>query len=188
MLSSCAVWPVAFGAAGYGGYYGSRELNNDTERPGGGMTQYSLTPPANVTDAANNMFALYGDLNSVDSLYRTLISDCGVAGSLASNFTINPNQTVQYYRGSSFALLLDGYDNMQPNITDTEGNSTSVTQPLAPLPTTVDASYLACLNNTIGPNVAFIDAATSGALAQMASLNIVLALPALLVALLLNVL
>ncbi|UZJ56133.1 hypothetical protein CBS101457_005453 [Exobasidium rhododendri] len=181
-------WPVAFGAAGYGGYYGSRELNNDTERPGGGMTQYTLAPPANVTDAANNMFALYGDLNSVDEVFQTLVSGCGVSSTLASNFSINPNQTVQYYRGSSFALLLDNYDNMQPNISDTSGNTTEVTQPLAALPTTVDTSYLACLNSTVGPNVALIDAATSAALGQIAGLNILLALPALLIAFLLNVL
>jgi hypothetical protein len=152
------------------------------------MTQYTLAPPANVTDAANNMFALYGDLNSVDGVFQTLVSGCGVSSTLASNFSINPNQTVQYYRGSSFALMLDGYDNMQPNITDTSGNSTEVTQPLAALPTAVDTDYLACLNDTIGPNVGLLDAATSAALGQMASLHFVLALPAIFVAILLNTL
>lgn len=152
------------------------------------MTQYTLTPPTNVTDASDNMFALYGDLNSVSSVFQSLISGCGVSSTLASNFSINPNQTVQYYRGSSFALLLDGYSNMQPNISDTSSNSTQVTQPLAALPASVDSSYLSCLNSTVGPNVPLLEAATNAALGQIAGLNIVLILPALLVAFLLNVL
>lgn len=183
-----AVWPIAFGGYGYGNYYGSRELNNDTERPGGGMSQYTLVPPANVTDAGANKFALFGDLNSVDSVYQSLISDCGVGNTLGSNFTINPNQTTAYYRGSSFALLLDGYDNGQPNITDTDGNSTQVATPLAPLPSTVDVAYFNCLNSSIGNTVPLVDATSDGALSsQVADLHTILCLPALLVALLLSV-
>jgi hypothetical protein len=185
------VWPIAFGGFGYGGYYGSRELNNDTERPGGGMSQYTMTPPANVTNPSANMFALLGDINSVDSVFQSLIANCGVLSTLATNFSVNPNQTVAYYRGSSFALILDGYNNEQPNITDTSGNGTEVTAPLAPLPSTVDTAYLNCLNSSIGTNVPLVDATTSGALAlssHATSLHLILALPALLVALLLSVL
>lgn len=155
------------------------------------MSQYTMTPPANVTNPSANMFALLGDINSVDSVYQTLIADCGVSSTLAANFSVNPNQTVAYYRGSSFALILDGYNNEQPNITDTSGNGTDVTTPLAPLPSTVDTAYLNCLNSSIGTNVPLVDATTSGALAlssHVASLHVVLALPALLVALLLSVL
>lgn len=154
------------------------------------MTQYTLAPPANVTNAANNNFALYGDLNSVDQVFQTLIADCGVLSTLASNFTLNPNQTAAYYRGSSFALMLDGYSNGQPNITDTDGNSTTeVTTPLAPLPSTVDTAYFNCLNSSIGTNVPLIDASSSAAsLLHTANLQFVLLMPALLVAFLLSVL
>lgn len=152
------------------------------------MTQYTLTPPTNVTDAAANKFALLGDINSVDTIFQTLITDCGVSSTLAANFSINPNQTVAYYRGSSFALALDGYNNGQPNITDTSGNSTSVAEPLAPLPSTVDANYFNCLNSSIGTNVPLVDATSDGVLSQAISLQAILTLPALLVALLLGVL
>jgi hypothetical protein len=187
--SQFSVWPIGFGGYGYGNYYGNRELNNDTERPGGEMTQYTLLPPSNVTDASANNFALLGDINSVDSVYQSLIVDCGVMDTLGSNFTVNPDQTAAYYRGSSFALLLDGYDNGQPNITDTDGNSTQVTTPLAPLPSTVDTAYFNCLNTSIGNNVPLVDATSDGALSsKVAPLHVILCLPALLVALLLSVL
>lgn len=99
-------WPVFWP----NNYYGSRvygPANNDT-RPGGEQTLYVLAPPAGVdtTDGANN-FALYGDANSVDAVWTTLQSGCGVGDQLAANYSINPNQTVQWYRGSSFALLLE---------------------------------------------------------------------------------
>lgn len=184
-------WPVAFGGIGYGGYYGSRELDDDaSDRPGGNMTQYTLTPP--FADATGNSFALYSDLNSVDAVYQSLMQSCGVQQPLATNFTLNPNQTVAYYRGSSFALMLDGYNNEQPNISSTDNsNTTEVDQALAPLPSTVNQTYLDCLNQTIVAQVPLVEEATSGALALTAfssPLQFLLLLPAFLVACLLTLL
>lgn len=177
-------WPVAFG--GYGGYYGSRELNRD-DRPGGNMTQYSLTPPSTVTNTTANEFALYGDANSVDQVFQTLKSTCGVQDQLASNFTINPNQAVQYYRGSSFAILLNGYNNTQPIVDgDVSGNTTSADYSATPPAITtvqgVDTNYFNCLNSTTGTNVALID----GALTFYQN-NLMILLPAVFVTMLINI-
>lgn len=179
-------WPVAFGGFGYAGYYGSRELDDRaSDRPGGNMTQYTLTPP--FDNATGNSFALFSDLNSVDDVYQTLVAQCGVRQPLAANFTLNPNQTVAYYRGSSFALMLDGYNNGQPNITGDSANSTEVDQPLAPLPSAVNQTYLACLNNTIVAQVPLVDEATSDAAIVLSSpIQFLLMLPAFLVACLLT--
>jgi hypothetical protein len=209
----CPVWPVAFNGTGFDNYYGSREYNSDLSRPGGPMTQYTLTPPADVTNVSANTFALYGDLNSVDSVYHSLVSDCGVTKtfssdftqSLTSNFTINPNQTVQYYRASSFALLLNGYDNKQPNITVMDDPDiyvpTYVYGPLAPLPSSMNTTYLICLMSSIARHLPLIDPksvdVTSGPtsndadnvdVAHVAGLNVLLLLPALFLAFIINVL
>lgn len=181
-------WPVAFGA-GYGGYYGSRELDRDG-RPGGNMTQYTLTPPTNVTDATANSFALYGDANSVDAVFQRVKVDCGVQNDLAQNFSLNPNQAVQYYRGSSFALMLNGYNNTQPlNTTDASGNDTvPITNPAPPITSVqgVDTNYFNCLNGSVARNVPLLEA-TDGALALYAG-NVMILIPTVLVAMLLNLL
>lgn len=177
-------WPVAFG--GYGGYYGSRELNRD-DRPGGNMTQYSLTPPSTVTNTTANQFAIYGDANSVDQVFQDLKADCGVQNQLAANFTINPNQAVQYYRGSSFAILLNGYNNTQPNVDgDVSGNTTSADYSATPPAITtvqgVDTNYFNCINSTTGNNVPLVD----GALTFYQN-NLMILLPAVFVTMLINI-
>lgn len=177
-------WPVAFG--GYGGYYGSRELNRD-DRPGGNVTQYTLTPPDSVTNTSANQFALYGDANSVDQIFQLVKEDCGVQNQLAANFTINPNQAVQYYRGSSFAILLNGYNNTQPNVEgDVSGNTTSAVYSAPPPAITtvqgVDTSYFDCLNSTTGKNVPLVDGAFS-----INQNNLMILLPAVFVTMLINI-
>jgi hypothetical protein len=57
-------------------------------------------------------------------------------------------QEVQYYRASSVALTLDGYNNTAYFL-----NSTDDT----PLPESVDKEFLACLNFTIGAAVPLVD-------------------------------
>ncbi|PWN31892.1 uncharacterized protein FA14DRAFT_162250 [Meira miltonrushii] len=177
-------WPVTFGA--YSGYYGSSQYRNG-DRPGGNMTQYSLTPPSTVTNTTANEFALYGDANSVDQIFQSLKADCGVQNQLASNFTINPNQAVQYYRGSSFAILLNGYNNTQPNVDgDVSGNTTSSDYSATPPPITtvqgVDTNYFNCLNSTTGNNVPLIDGAMT-----FYQNNLMILLPAVFVTMLINI-
>lgn len=182
-----SVWPLTFGSVGY---YGSREYRDDaSERPGGNVTQYTLAPPATVTDTGANQFALYGDANSVDATFQQLISSCQVGSTPAQNFTVNFNQAVQYYRGSSFALLLNGYNNTQPPIegNGTDTGSTDATTS-APLPTSVDSSYLSCLNTTVGNTVPLIDDAANASSAPAAAMPGFTALMALIVVLFMQLL
>jgi hypothetical protein len=66
---------------------------------------------------------------------------------------------VQYYRASSVALTLDGYNNT--------GALAPEGTPDTPLPTNIDTSLLDCLNQTIGLAVPLID----GAVFQLAAPN-----------------
>lgn len=60
-----------------------------------------------------------------------------------------PEQAVQYYRASSVALSLDGYNNT--GVFGPEGS------PDTPLPSGIDTLLLACLNTTIGNAVPLVD-------------------------------
>jgi hypothetical protein len=60
-----------------------------------------------------------------------------------------PEQAIQYYRASSVALALDGYNN-----TGTLGPDGS---PNTPLPSNIDTNLLDCLNQTIGAAVPLIN-------------------------------
>lgn len=151
------------------------------------MTQYTLKQVSTTTNASANTFALYGDLNSVDTVYRKLLEVNLVQNSLGDNFTINPNQSVQYYRGSSFALLLNGYDNMQPNDSSTDPNM-AITQPLAPLPASTDMGYVQELNSTIADNVPLLENSASNGMGRVPHASVVLVLPALVVAFVLGLL
>lgn len=60
-----------------------------------------------------------------------------------------PEQVIQYYRASSIALTLDGYNNSA-----TYGPEGS---PDTPLPPDVDNTLLSCLNGTIGAAAPLVD-------------------------------
>lgn len=47
------------------------------------------------------------DYNSVTVMKQQLNASCGVGLDEQANFTVTPNEAVQYYRASSFALLLE---------------------------------------------------------------------------------
>ena len=59
---------------------------------------------------------------------------------------------MQYYRASTVALTLDGYNN-------TGAFSEDDNAPDTPLPTNIDTNLLNCLNTTIGEAVPLVDAA-----------------------------
>lgn len=63
-----------------------------------------------------------------------------------------PESTVQYYRASSVALVLQGYNN-------TAALSEDANQTQTALPSDVDSELLSCLNFTIGEAVPLIDGA-----------------------------
>ncbi|KAL0580681.1 hypothetical protein V5O48_001322 [Marasmius crinis-equi] len=159
-------WPVAWGgAAGVGGaaYLHNREYGNpdNTSRPGGPMMTAAFVSTSNTT------FHLVADNATVAELIQDVRDSCSSQNlntekSSSSPVTFNdtdpnspkPESTIQYYRASSVALTLDGYNNSAA-LSDNE------TAPDTPLPNNIDTTLKDCLNQTIGDAVPLIGAANS---------------------------
>ncbi|PWN44875.1 hypothetical protein IE81DRAFT_320849 [Ceraceosorus guamensis] len=185
-------WPLGFGALGAGGYYGASQYRM-AGRPGGDEGPFYLSPPAGV-DSNSNAFYLYGDNNSVIDTKNALATACGSGNDNATapaDFRVLPTSIVQYYRGSSFALGLIGYNNGQPANDSTGDNGTddALARSLTVLPSTVNMTYFNCLNNTIGTQLPLVaDTQGDGAISLGANSAALTLLPALLVAFLLGAL
>jgi hypothetical protein len=116
------------------------------------------------TTGTGTTFRLVADNNTVTDLMTDVATNCSQYLTSASiNATAptpfnassaEPEQVVQYYRASSVALTLDGYNNTAVFVPE---NSTTDTS----LPAGIDNSLLNCLNATIGLAVPLVDAAPS---------------------------
>ncbi|KAJ6514302.1 hypothetical protein C8R47DRAFT_914488, partial [Mycena vitilis] len=161
-------WPVSWGpGVGYGpnaGYMHTPEYGapDNTSRPGGPMA-FAIFQ-SNAT-ANGTTFRLVADNYTVGDLLPAIITNCSQYLTPASNVTLptlfnnasampEPEQAVQYYRASSVALDLDGYNNSAVFAAE---NSTADT----PLPSGIDSNLLGCLNYTIGQAVPLVDGAPS---------------------------
>jgi len=113
---------------------------------------------SNSTNAST--FRILADNATVVDLISDITANCSASLSSSSatspspyNDTADlppqPEQVVQYYRASSIALSLDGYNNTA--IFEAEGT------PDVALPTNIDATLLDCLNQTIGLAAPLID-------------------------------
>ncbi|KIM37034.1 hypothetical protein M413DRAFT_52636, partial [Hebeloma cylindrosporum] len=150
-------WPLAWPLSVGGGAAAAVYLHNHNEygdptnssRPGGGMaiaTFPSLSNPPTY-------FRVLADNATVLSLIEDLSSNCTSLLSTSSPYYSKtntpytdipqPEQVVQYYRASSIALSMDGYNN-------TATYAAADGTPDSPLPGTVDLRLLDCLNQTIG--------------------------------------
>jgi hypothetical protein len=71
---------------------------------------------------------------------------------------VAPEQVVQWYRASSFALSLDGYNNTAALPANAPASNTSAapSMPDTPLPAAVSGTFLACLNSTIAAAVPLV--------------------------------
>ena len=97
-------------------------------------------------------FRILADNSTVLSLIDDLSANCTNLISTSSPYysktsapdknTPQPEQVVQYYRASSIALSVDGYNNTATYAPDGTPDS--------PLPETVDLKLLECLNQTTG--------------------------------------
>jgi len=148
-------WPLAFG--GVGGVAGGAYLHNseygrpdNSSRPGGVLVTASF-----YSTQTNTTFRILSDNSTVTELIQDIQSNC-TSSNLASNSSSSPStyqdsfsalpqpeQTIQYYRASSIALSLDGYNN-------TAALSSDENAPDTPLPNNIDKTLLTCLNETIG--------------------------------------
>jgi len=155
-------WPLAFGT-GYGAHYinGNDEYGrpDNSSRPGGPMVTSTY-----VSNTQNTTFYLVTDNNTATTMVPILQQNCSsVLNSGVSNTPVpynvsdgnspKPEGTIQYYRASSAALILGGYNN-------TAQLSDNTSLPDSPLPSNIDMNLLVCLNETIGIAIPLVDAAS----------------------------
>ncbi|KAK1232627.1 hypothetical protein PQX77_004248 [Marasmius sp. AFHP31] len=168
-------WPVTWGGAAGAGtaayYHNHRDeygRPDNSTRPGRAM--------ADATFIVNNSttYHVVADNTTVTSLVTTINEKCafitngnntliattqpGVISpynDAAPNAT-KPESVIQYYRASSVALALDGYNNSAVYSNDTNAPDT-------PLPTTLNTNALDCLNRTIGEFVPLANPFPGGA-------------------------
>lgn len=124
---------------------------------------------SNNTAPLLSAFNLIGDEESLRSVLDVLVS----SGCDVSNLTIvpydltntsqpQPESVVQYYRASSFALTLDGYNNTAASPANMPPDNSTAPPNVAdtPIPTNhTDMNFLSCINGTIGDSVPILDGA-----------------------------
>ena len=102
------------------------------------------------SSSTNTTLHVVSDNSTVVDLLTAVKANCSsylnLAGTSSSPAplvdTPKPEQVVQYYRASSIALALDGYNNTAA--LQEEGT------PNVPLPTNIDMKMVNCVNQTIG--------------------------------------
>ncbi|KAH7334671.1 hypothetical protein B0J17DRAFT_720207 [Rhizoctonia solani] len=173
-------WPVYIPVGG-AAYYGYREYGpvHNASRPGGEIQQAlvrSTSWPAiqssnstnSTTPAINNATASYyivGDADTVSAVMEELVEACSVVSTqgVAVNET-NPSiyfeQAVQFYRASSFMLVLTSYNNTANRI-PINGTEPPTGIPDTPLPPGTDMNFFNCLNTTIDASIPIMDAENS---------------------------
>ncbi|KAF9461734.1 hypothetical protein BDZ94DRAFT_1263216 [Collybia nuda] len=155
-------WPLAWGGiagVGAGAYLHNSEYGrpNNGSRPGGPMVTAAF-----ISNSTNTTYRLLADNTTVVDLLPEIHSQCDsmLSGNSSTSPSMyndsltalpQPEQAIQYYRASSVALSLDGYNNT--GALGPEGT------PDTPLPTNIDRALLDCLNMTIGTSVPLVDSA-----------------------------
>ncbi|KAJ7131868.1 hypothetical protein C8R43DRAFT_1239673 [Mycena crocata] len=156
-------WPLAWGTGiGYGSnsaYMHSNEYGarDNSSRPGGVLSTASFQ-----SNSTGTIFRVVSDNSTVADLMGDIATNCSMyLVPAATNATTPfndasqqpaPEQVVQYYRASSVALSLDGYNNSAVFAAE---NSTADT----PLPAGIDTKLLDCLNYTVGLAAPLVDGA-----------------------------
>lgn len=134
-----------------------------------------------VSMSTNSIFRLLADNTSVSATLDAIQNNCttfanfkitnGTAYVGSADGSVQPESAVQYYRASSMALTLDGYNN-----TAAPSNDTKVLD--SPLPKTVDFHLLECLNSTIGLSVPLVDQENSGGFSLSTTTKVAIIVPA----------
>ena len=112
-----------------------------------------------ISSSQETRFYLIADTSTANVMFPVLEKKCSstLAGLTEPYLAGDPHQpqpeeVVQYYRASSAALALEGYNNTAQLSDDTS-------LPDTPLPTNIDTDFLTCLNETIGAAIPLVDAA-----------------------------
>ncbi|KZV98189.1 hypothetical protein EXIGLDRAFT_746693 [Exidia glandulosa HHB12029] len=155
-------WPLAWGGGlGYGaGYLHNHEYGdpNNSSRPGGQQFQVTIKSPATPQLTTYHLIA---DHDTVQSLITSLTTNCtSISNKPLTSTQFNaqqgepqPESVIQYYRASSVALTLEGYNNTAALLDDPAASKVAPT----PLPSGIDQTFLQCLNATIGASVPLVD-------------------------------
>lgn len=156
-------WPIPWG----GNYAGSDEYSGkhaDIQRPGGRMVTVELVSTDkswNNTD--EEKYHLIGDMDSLVSITASMVDWCHTvpkwpsAFAPSANDSLRPENVLQYYRSSSFALAFKAYNNsfaLPPLNTSTNLSYEQSTPP----PDIVRYSpFLKCINETIATALPILD-------------------------------
>ncbi|KAF9017645.1 hypothetical protein BDZ89DRAFT_960913, partial [Hymenopellis radicata] len=153
-------WPITFGAVGGAAYLYNDEVLRPSikhQPPGGPQSMAAFQ-----SNSTQTIFRITSDNDTVVDLIDVIQHNCSShltsTSATAAPFDINtikPEQIVQYYRASSAALSIDGYNNTA--VFSSDANAT-----VTPLPSSVDTTLLDCLNSTIGQAIPLVDGAWGG--------------------------
>ncbi|KAL5489864.1 hypothetical protein ACEPAI_4696 [Sanghuangporus weigelae] len=160
------------------GFHGGDEYldMDDDKRPGGTLVTALVQP---YDDQNSVTFRLVGDNSSVTRVFDALVANCSIVN-LSSTITAFspapsawplPEQILQYYRASSFALSLDGYNNtatLPVNAAPASNDSLLSQFPDAPFPSGLNMTLLECINSTIGASVPLADVESGKGLSSKA--------------------
>ncbi|KAK7040785.1 hypothetical protein VNI00_009691 [Paramarasmius palmivorus] len=165
-------WPISSWGVGTGlAYLHTQEYGNpeNTSRPGGPIFQAAFVSDSDTV--ANSTFRIVADNFTVYSLlvdlrmfcyplqYNESLGSFGITAPVpiilplgSTGLDPGPQNVIQYYRASSVALTLDGYNNTAVFSDDGDVNLLP-----APLPQCMDDKFKDCLNRTIGDWVPLVD-------------------------------
>ncbi|KAI0041886.1 hypothetical protein FA95DRAFT_1548213 [Auriscalpium vulgare] len=136
--------------------YNGQEYPTNSTRLGGQLMTLQLQ--SNQTYSPPTVLHVLADNATLISLNKSITSKCKqYLGPRTMILQYNgtggpfPEQVAQYYRGSSVALTVDGYNNTAALI-----YVNNMTQAPALLPPTIDLTLLNCVNSTIGANVPLV--------------------------------
>ena len=156
------VWPISWGPAYLGGgeFYGD---DLDMIRPGGplavvkvGTKDTSRWPGV----SQDEVYEMIGDKESLSFMMADLVDWCRATPQWPRRFDANnaqtpkPENVIQYYRASSFALAFSGYNNSASTTTATRysfDNSVALPSSIATSP------FLRCINETIAAALPIMD-------------------------------
>ncbi|CCA71842.1 hypothetical protein PIIN_05777 [Serendipita indica DSM 11827] len=161
------VWPISWGQNYLGGdEYSLNAIINGTTyeldflRPGGPMGVVKLAPDTSHWSGVSSeeVYEMIGDRDSLAFMMADLVDWCHVQPQTLRRFDPSnpssisqprPENVIQYYRASSFAVTYPGYKN-----TFALGSNISTSQTFAdssPLPSRIaNSGFLRCINDTIG--------------------------------------
>ncbi|KLO06154.1 hypothetical protein SCHPADRAFT_883096 [Schizopora paradoxa] len=148
-------------------YYGNDEYGNvnNTDRPGGNFVAAIIQPSYNPSSVT---YRILGDNASVSAVFQALVSNCSIESNTSNIFAFTPStitntstwplpeQVIQWYRASTFALSLDGYNNtaaLASNQPSSNSSTDFTPLPDTSLPDGLNTTFLECVNSTVGASV-----------------------------------